>query len=59
MNIENMNALQLRQELYKQAEIKAKLIEALEKLARLGNEPHYGNSIGNEIAKKALSHLGG
>jgi len=31
------------------------LREALEKLARLGNEPHYGNSIGNEIAKQALA----
>ena len=28
--------------------------EALEKLARLGNEPHYGNSIGNRVAQEAL-----
>jgi hypothetical protein len=28
--------------------------EALEKLARLGNEPHYGNSDGNMIARRAL-----
>ena len=27
---------------------------ALEKLARLGNEPHYGNSDGNRIAQEAL-----
>jgi len=27
---------------------------ALEKLARLGNEPHLGNSDGNIIAQKAL-----
>lgn len=27
---------------------------ALDKLARLGNEPLYGNSLGNEIAKEAL-----
>ena len=33
----------------------AGLREALEKLARLGNEPHYGNSTGNEIAKQALT----
>lgn len=29
----------------------------LEKLARLGNEPHYGNSVGNEIAKQALQAM--
>lgn len=28
--------------------------EALEKLARLGNEPHLGNSNGNDIAQRAL-----
>lgn len=28
--------------------------EALEKLARLGNGGHYGNSIGNEIAIQAI-----
>lgn len=27
---------------------------ALEKLSRLGNEPHLGNSGGNKIAQKAL-----
>ena len=31
-----------------------KLAEALERLAKLGNEPRYGNSVGNEIAKAAL-----
>ena len=31
-----------------------KLRGALEKLARLGNEPHYGNSDGNMIARAAL-----
>lgn len=31
-----------------------KLEQALDKLARLGNEPHYGNSIGNRIAQDAL-----
>ena len=30
---------------------------ALEKLSRLGNEPHLGNSDGNVIAQKALSSL--
>lgn len=33
--------------------------DALEKLARLGNEPHYGNSDGNVIAKQALANLRG
>ena len=32
----------------------ARLREALEQLARLGSEPHYGNSVGNEIARAAL-----
>jgi hypothetical protein len=32
----------------------ARLRAALEKLARLGAEPHYGNSVGNEIARAAL-----
>jgi len=31
-----------------------RLREALEKLARLGNGEHYGNSIGNQIAIAAL-----
>lgn len=30
-------------------------VEEFEKLAKLGNEPHYGNSTGNEIAFKAAS----
>jgi hypothetical protein len=30
------------------------LVEAMEKLARLGNEPMLGNSIGNRIAQDAL-----
>lgn len=34
------------------------LLAALEKLARLGNEPHYGNSIGNQIARDALAKVG-
>ena len=29
--------------------------EALEKLARLGNGDHYGNSIGNQIAIRAIT----
>ena len=31
---------------------------ALEKLARLGNDPHYGNSIGNQLARDALAKVG-
>ena len=30
------------------------LREVLDRLARLGNEPNYGNSIGNQIAIAAL-----
>jgi hypothetical protein len=32
----------------------AELEAALGKLARLGNEPNYGNSTGNVIARRAL-----
>ena len=35
--------------------IEDKLVEALEKLARLGNEPRLGNSDGNIIARQALA----
>ena len=35
----------------------ARLREALEKLARLGAEPYYGNSDGNMIARAALEML--
>ena len=35
------------------------LVEALEKLARLGNGEHYGNSDGNMIARTALSKYKG
>lgn len=31
------------------------MLAALEKLARLGNEPNYGNSIGNQIARDAIA----
>ena len=31
-----------------------RLSAALDRLARLGNEPNYGNSFGNVIARKAL-----
>jgi len=34
------------------------MIEALEKLARLGNGELIGNSIGNDIAKSALIKIG-
>ena len=37
----------------------AELVEALEKLARLGNGEHYGNSDGNMIARDALSKYKG
>lgn len=33
---------------------KQKLRDALDRLARLGNEPNFGNSVGNVIAREAL-----
>lgn len=41
-------------ELRRLHEVNAELVEALERLARLGNGDQYGNSIGNEIAQEAL-----
>lgn len=40
-------------------DVNAELVEALEKLARLGNGEHYGNSDGNMIARTALSKYKG
>ncbi len=37
----------------------AKAVEALDRLARLGNEPHFGNSKGNVIARATLAEIGG
>ena len=42
---------------YIRADIVDELVEALERLARLGNGNNYGNSIGNEIARAALAKL--
>ena len=42
---------------YIRADIVDELVEALERLARLGNGDNYGNSIGNEIARAALAKL--
>lgn len=39
----------------KQIEALKLALEALERLARLGNGDQYGNSIGNDIAKAALA----
>ena len=40
-------------------DVNAELVEALEKLARLGNGDQYGNSDGNMIARNALSKYKG
>ena len=40
-------------------DVNAELVDALEKLARLGNGEHYGNSDGNMIARTALSKYKG
>jgi hypothetical protein len=42
---------------YIRADLVDGLVEALEKLAKLGNGDQYGNSIGNEIARAALKAL--
>jgi hypothetical protein len=42
---------------YIRADLVDGLVEALEKLAKLGNGDEYGNSVGNEIARAALSLL--
>lgn len=34
------------------------MMDALQKLAKLGNEPLYGNSVGNSIALDALKNIG-
>jgi hypothetical protein len=51
-----------QQALDSRKELKAKLakaVEALEKLARLGNGDRYGNSDGNMIARNTLAKLKG
>jgi len=45
--------------LFKSRAVNAELIVALEKLARLGNGEHYGNSDGNLIAQKAIAKATG
>jgi len=42
-------------ELRRLHEVNTELLEALEKLARLGNGDHYGNSEGNMIARAAIA----
>jgi hypothetical protein len=42
-------------ELRRLHEVNQELVAALEKLARLGNGEHYGNSDGNMIARAAIA----
>ena len=42
-------------ELRRLHEVNTELLTALEKLARLGNGEHYGNSEGNMIARAAIA----
>ena len=51
MEVQNEAAAELRR-LY---EVNTELLTALEKLARLGNGDHYGNSEGNMIARAAIA----
>ena len=46
-------------ELRRLHEVNQELVEALEKLARLGNADQYGNSEGNTIAQAALAKARG
>lgn len=46
-------------ELRRLSAVNAELLEALEKLARLGNGEHYGNSDGNMIARAAIAKATG
>ena len=46
-------------ELRRLHEVNQELIEALEKLARLGNADQYGNSEGNMIAQAVLARTRG
>ncbi len=46
-------------ELRRLHEVNQELVEALEKLARLGNAGQYGNSEGNTIAQAALAKARG
>jgi hypothetical protein len=64
--VEEMNELSLRlNHIHLKAHIEAleakvaKAVDALEKLARLGNGDRYGNSDGNMIARAALAELRG
>lgn len=48
-------ATQAAAELRRLHEVNQELVAALEKLARLGNGEHYGNSDGNMIARAAIA----
>ena len=50
---------QAADELRRLHEVNAELLEALEKLARLGNGERYGNSEGNVIARTAINKAEG
>jgi septal ring factor EnvC (AmiA/AmiB activator) len=50
--------VETQEELFAMKQQRDELAAALEKLARLGNEPHYGNSIGNQIARDVLAKVG-
>jgi hypothetical protein len=46
-------------ELRRLYEVNQELLAALEKLARLGNGGHYGNSEGNTLARAAIAKAEG
>ena len=53
--VSGSTCLEAAAELRRLDALNAELVEALEKLARLGNGDSYGNSIGNDIAIAALA----
>jgi hypothetical protein len=55
MNIYTSKTEYLEAENKRLHEVNQELLEALEKLARLGNGDHYGNSDGNMIARAAIA----
>ena len=54
-HVVNRELATLNTQLASLAEQNEKLRAVIDKLARLGNEPYLGNSIGNRIAAEALS----
>lgn len=57
--IPNIDLPEAAAELRRLYDVNQELLGALEKLARLGNGEHYGNSVGNMIARAAIAKATG